>query len=73
MSVREHRFGWEFCYQSSKYAQTGHFRDMWVGTGPVVVDRRDGRIGELGGKQFGDTVAEYQHQYDQQTSTDTIP
>ncbi|MEU6544568.1 YrhB domain-containing protein [Streptomyces sp. NPDC046859] len=73
ISVQEHRFGWEFRYQSSTYAQTGDPRDLWIGTGPVVVDRRDGHIEELGGKQFGDTVAEYQHQYDQQTSTDVVP
>ncbi|MEU4097806.1 YrhB domain-containing protein [Streptomyces sp. NPDC026673] len=69
--VQEHRFGWEFWYQSSQYAQTGNSRDMWIGTGPVVVDRRDGRLQELGGRQFGDTVAQYQRLYDQETSTST--
>jgi hypothetical protein len=73
ISVQEHRFGWEFRYQSSKYVQTGNPRDMWIGTGPVVVDRRDGRLQELGGKQFGDTVAEYQRVYDQETISDGIP
>jgi hypothetical protein len=37
------------------------------------VDRRDGRLQELGGKQFGDTVAEYQRVYDQETISDGIP
>ncbi|MFJ9021694.1 YrhB domain-containing protein [Streptomyces sp. NPDC102259] len=73
ISAQEHRFGWEFRYQSSTYAQTGNLRDMWLGTGPVVVDRRDGRLQELGGRQFGDTVAEYQRMYDQETITDGTP
>ena len=68
--VREHRFGWEFHCQSSTYVKSGNTRDMWVGGGPVVVDRRDGRLEELGGRQFGDTVAEYQRRYDRETSTD---
>lgn len=71
--VKEHRFGWEFWYQSSRYAQSGSSRDMWIGTGPIVVDRRDGRLEELGGRQFGDTVAEYQRVYDQETSTSGKP
>ncbi|MFE7246234.1 YrhB domain-containing protein [Streptomyces sp. NPDC057580] len=71
--VKEHRFGWEFRYQSSRYVQTGSSRDMWIGTGPIVVDRRDGRLEELGGRQFGDTVAEYQRIYDQETSTGGKP
>jgi hypothetical protein len=41
---------------------------MWVGTGRIVVDRRDGCLEELGGRQFGDTVAEYQRLYDRETS-----
>ncbi|MGW4441064.1 YrhB domain-containing protein [Streptomyces sp. NPDC004596] len=73
ISVQEHRFGWEFWYQSSKYVQTGNPRDMWIGTGPVVVDRRDGRLQELGGRQFGDTIAEYQRVYDQETTADRAP
>lgn len=73
VQVKEHRFGWEFTYQSSRYVQTGSFRDMWIGTGPIVVDRRDGRLEELGGRQFGDTVAEYQRVYDQETSTGGKP
>ncbi|MEJ8659761.1 YrhB domain-containing protein [Streptomyces sp. MS1.AVA.4] len=71
--VQEHRFGWEFWYQSSRYVQTGSTRDMWIGTGPIVVDRRDGRLEELGGRQFGDTVAEYQRVYDQETPTGREP
>ncbi|MFE1990085.1 YrhB domain-containing protein [Streptomyces parvulus] len=71
--VQEHRIGWEFHCQSSTYVQTGNPRDMWIGTGPVVVDRRDGRLKELGGKLLGDTVAEYQRAYDEQTSTEAIP
>ncbi|WP_351232110.1 YrhB domain-containing protein [Streptomyces sp. NPDC002133] len=50
--VKEHRFGWEFRYQSSRYVQTGSSRDMRVGTGPVVVDRRHGRLEDLGGRQL---------------------
>ena len=68
--VREHRFGWEFNYQSSTYVASGDVRDMWVGGGPVVVDRRDGCLETLGGRQFGDTVAAYQRQYDRGTGTD---
>ncbi|MFF4744019.1 YrhB domain-containing protein [Streptomyces sp. NPDC001268] len=68
IQVQEHRFGWEFRYQSSTYAKTGSPRDRWLGTGPIVVDRRDGRLQELGGRQFGDTVAEYQRAYDRETS-----
>ncbi|MGF0175893.1 YrhB domain-containing protein [Streptomyces sp. Marseille-Q5077] len=69
VKTQEHRFGWEFRYQSSKYVQSGDVRHMWVGTGPIVVDRRDGRLEELGGRQFGDTVAQYQAQYDRDTSS----
>ncbi|WP_420719579.1 YrhB domain-containing protein [Streptomyces sp. NRRL S-481] len=70
ISMQEHRFGWEFRYQSLTYAKTGNLEDTGLGTGPVVVDRRDGRLQEVGGRQFGDTVAEYQRMYDQQTITD---
>ncbi|MGW3242367.1 YrhB domain-containing protein [Streptomyces sp. NPDC001070] len=70
IEVREHRFGWEFWYQSSRYVQTKNTRHMWIGTGPIVVDRRDGRLQQLGGRQFGDTVAEYQRLYDRETSAD---
>ncbi len=69
IKTQEHGFGWEFRYQSSKYVQSGDDRHMWVGTGPIVVDRRDGRLEELGGRQFGDTVAQYQAKYDQETSS----
>lgn len=69
ISITEHRFGWEFHYQSSTWARTRQTRDLWVGTGPIVVDRRDGSLHELGGHQFGDTVAAYQRQYDTETST----
>ncbi|MFJ9953366.1 YrhB domain-containing protein [Kitasatospora sp. NPDC091207] len=70
ISVTEHRFGWEFRYQSSKWARTRDSRDMWVGTGPIVVDRRDGRLLELGGRQFGDMVAVYQQRYDREMRAD---
>lgn len=73
IQVKEHGFAWEYTYQSSRYVQTGSLRDMWIGTGPIVVDRRDGRLEELGGRQFGDTVAEYQRVYDQETSTGGKP
>jgi hypothetical protein len=73
VQMKEHRFGWEFRYQSSRYAQTGSARDMWIGTGPIVVDRRDGRLEQLGGRQFGDTVAEYERVFDRETSTGEEP
>ncbi|MET7690367.1 YrhB domain-containing protein [Streptomyces sp. NPDC005483] len=69
ISITEHRFGWEFHYQSATWARTRRTRDLWVGTGPIVVDRRDGGLHQLGGPQFGDTVADYQRQYDNETST----
>ncbi|MGP4008730.1 YrhB domain-containing protein [Streptomyces sp. 4N124] len=68
VSVTEHPFGWEFHYQSSVWTRTRQTGDMWVGTGPIVVDRRDGSLHQLGGHQFGDTVAAYQRQYDNETS-----
>jgi hypothetical protein len=39
--------GWGFYYQSRAYLETGDFRAMLVGQGPVVV-RDDGRIIERG-------------------------
>ncbi|MHA6759030.1 YrhB domain-containing protein [Streptacidiphilus sp. PAMC 29251] len=68
IATQEHRFGWQFTYQSSKYLETRHDRHLWVGTGPIVVDRRDGRLQRLGGPAFGDTVGEYQRLYDREVA-----
>lgn len=39
--------GWSFFYQSREYVETGEFRAMLVGQGPVVIGD-DGRIIEGG-------------------------
>ena len=44
IAIRPHRLGWVVHSQSERYARTGHFLDMVVGTSPFLVDGLDGSL-----------------------------
>ena len=43
-----HWFGWVFVYQSREYLESGDYRDMWVGNGPLLVNRFTGNVHHFG-------------------------
>ena len=45
---RVHWFGWVFVYQSKEYLESGDFSDMWVGNGPLLVNRFTGNVHRFG-------------------------
>jgi len=45
---RAHLFGWVFVFQSKEYLVSGDYRDMWVGNGPVLVNRFTGNVHQFG-------------------------
>jgi ribosomal protein L7/L12 len=47
-STQEFDFGWAFFYQSKKYIESRDFKDMYVGQGPVIVDKHSGEFFETG-------------------------
>jgi hypothetical protein len=44
----ERPYGWVFVYNSRQYLETGQFRYMLAGNGPIVVERADGSMHQLG-------------------------
>ena len=45
---RKHWFGWVFVYQSKKDLESSDHRDMWVGNGPLLVNRFTGNLHSFG-------------------------
>ena len=46
--IAESSYGWVFGYQSAKYLETGNFLDMLAGNAPFLVERKTGKLYELG-------------------------
>ncbi|MBF9069207.1 YrhB domain-containing protein [Streptacidiphilus fuscans] len=63
----EHRFGWSFSYQSSRWVETGDIQHLLIGQGPVVIDRRDGSVHAFGSATPDADVARFQERYDAET------
>ena len=45
---RTHWFGWVFVFQSKKHLESSDHRDMWVGNGPLLVNRFTGNVLSFG-------------------------
>lgn len=59
--IVEKDYGWFFFYTSRRYLETGEFRYMLAGNAPVVVEKEDGSLNELGtALPFEEYVEEYE-------------
>lgn len=47
-ATEEFNFGWAFYFQSKKYVETCDFYDMLIGNGPLLVERKTGKVHEIG-------------------------
>lgn len=57
----EKDYGWVFFYTSRQYLETGDFQYMLGGNGPLIVDRFDGSLTELGtALPTEDYIAQYE-------------
>ena len=54
-------YGWIFHYQSKDFMQSHDTRDMFIGSGPLIVDRIDGNLTAKGsGQSLEDILSEYE-------------
>jgi hypothetical protein len=54
-------YGWIFFYNSKRYMETGSPLDALGGNGPIVVERTDGTLHQLGSAQQPDaSIAEFE-------------
>ena len=57
----EKDYGWVFFYTSRRYLETGEFRYMLAGNAPIIVEKEDGSLHELGtALPFQEYVREYE-------------
>jgi ribosomal protein L7/L12 len=47
-ATEEFNFGWAFYFQSKKYVETRNIYDMLIGNGPILVERKTGKIHDTG-------------------------
>jgi hypothetical protein len=54
-------YGWIFFYNSRRYLETGSPLEALAGNGPIVVERADGSLHQLGSAQQPDaSIAEFE-------------
>jgi hypothetical protein len=59
-ATEEIDIGWVFFYTSARYIETGDFRDVPIGGGPLFVDRRDGSLHHCySGEPWEDAIERY--------------
>ncbi len=57
----EQSYGWVFFYNSRRYLETGDIMFAFAGNGPVVVERKDGTVTELGsGRSVEDELRDFE-------------
>jgi hypothetical protein len=57
-STVERSYGWVFIPTAARYLQTGDPSDQFIGVGPLLVQREDGRLSEFSSLYSADMVLE---------------